>query len=161
MQAAIHHITPPKGSAASPGEVVQVVFRQYDPKGDRGVVLAPWVRQIRAMKPFDKMDSTDFQRHKDRVIEPLIERCTPVVAAHPDASDQVFGWVCGAMDGQDQVLHFIYVRGAFRRFGIGTALMKTQFPGLGTRPLYYTHRTAAMKHFADRWNARWDPYRAS
>jgi hypothetical protein len=161
METAVHHITPPLGSAAAPGEVVQVVFRAFEPKEDRGVVLANWVRQIRAMKPFDRMDPSEFQRHKDCVIEPIVARCTPVMAAHPDDTNQVFGWVCGEVKDYDQILHFIYVRGVFRRFGFGNALMRVQFPALGKRPLYYTHRTNAMKHFVDKWQAKWDPYRAT
>ena len=160
MQASVHHITPPQGSQAAPGDVVQVTYRKFDADMYRGIVIAPWVRQIRSMKPFDKMPPDDFKRHKDMVIGGLIDRCSPVMACHPDASDQVFGWVCGELQGEDQVLHFCYVRSAFRRFGIGNALMRRCFPKLGEDPLYFTHRTPAMKHFMDKWRARWDPYRA-
>ncbi len=154
----VHVVEPPRGAPAT--EPTEVEFRSYNEQTDKGVVFAPWARQIRAEQPFGKMDPKEFERHKETVIASLVDRCKPVMAAPPGEKYQVYGWCCAERREDRNILYFVYIRGVFRRFGIGTALMKMVFPKLGIDRLYFTHKTAAVKHFMDRWNAVWDPYSA-
>ena len=156
---AVQLVEPPRGAAAT--EPTEVMFRAYNEATDKGVVYAPWTRQIRHMQPFDKMGPDEFDEHKEEVITKLIDRCKPTMAAPPGETYQIYGWVCGEHRDQKQILHFVYVRGVFRRFGIGNALMRLLFPSLGSERLYFTYKTVAIKHFMDRWDAIWNPYYAA
>jgi hypothetical protein len=142
----------------------RLALRAYRP-GDEGVVYDPWWRQIECLTARDlhprifKMSASERQAHLDEVIRPLVLRCPPLVACATDCPSQVFGWICSEYQGDRRVLHFIYVRNLWRRMGVATSLLKRSFPdGLGERPIYITHPTRMMRHFAERWQLRLNPY---
>lgn len=127
---------------------------------DEGVILGPWRSQIKGLPPFFRMPKTEFDDHMSDVVEATLDRCGATMATHPDHDDQVFGWVCGEMIDDKQVLHFAYVRGVFRNHGIGGYLLRLAFPKLKQEPLYFTHMTRAMKHYEKKWNTVYQPYLA-
>ena len=111
-------------------------IRPMDGEEDEGVVYNAWCNQIRKLPPFREMGREEFAAHKRKVIEDIVARCGVRFAVHPDHTDQVFGWIRGEKQEDDHVLHFVYVRGIFRQAGIGTTLMRVEFPFFGKRTIY-------------------------
>lgn len=58
------------------------------------------------------------------------------------------------------VLDMVYVRGTFRRAGLATLLLRTQFPFLGKRPLFHTHASKSAPFMRARWQLQFNPYLA-
>jgi hypothetical protein len=78
-----------------------------------------------------------------------LERALTIVAFFPEVPDEVLGWAC--MEGD--VLHYVYVKGSYRRVGICAGLVRG-------RAVWYTHPSdtdgaRAMKHC----NVQFNPYR--
>lgn len=83
----------------------------------------------------------------ERTINPTVR---VLVAFFPEVPDEVLGW--SATEGD--VLHYVYVKGVYRRRGIGRGLVPD-----GT--LYYTHGTdASGRAFAQKLGLRFNPFRA-
>jgi GNAT superfamily N-acetyltransferase len=66
----------------------------------------------------------------------------------------VWGWICS--DGE--LLHFIYVKAAFRGFGIGGVLFRTAFSGADR--VKVSHRTGSLYTAFPGVNFLWNPYRS-
>lgn len=85
----------------------------------------------------------------DARIEWLLARSSVLVAFFPQVEDEVLGW--SAVDGD--TLHYVYVKAAYRRSGIGSGLTH----GLVR---WYTHPTnEAGRAFMARIGAQFNPFK--
>lgn len=66
--------------------------------------------------------------------------CDVRVACDPEDENHIYGWVLAEHLTDDWILlHFCYVKGAFRRFGVAKALLNDVI-GTSTK-IQYTHKT--------------------
>jgi len=75
--------------------------------------------------------------HHDIILKKIIHSSVIRLACDPGDPDTVWGWIC--FDGE--LLHFIYVKSAFRGFGIGGALFRSAFD---VDRLKVSHRTDSL-----------------
>ena len=102
--------------------------------------------------------------YHDIVLKKILNKCTLLVACDPDDPDVIWGYV--AFDQENPVLHFVYVKGAFRKMGIGTRLMDEAFKRcdgcwsqIGDHPVVVSHRTESLFKAWPNVKWRWNPYR--
>lgn len=85
----------------------------------------------------------------DRRIDRLVQRSRVLVAFFPEVPDEVLGWSCLEVD----TLHYVYVKGVYRRTGIGTGLVR----GLAK---WYTHPTDREgRAFMERQSLLYNPFK--
>lgn len=101
--------------------------------------------------------------HHDILLKKLIQYTDITLACDPGDPATVWGWVCS----DDGCLHWIYVKNAFRGFGIGRLLLReTGLCGIDERggglwgdEIRISHRTPALySHWPD-VHFLWNPYR--
>lgn len=86
--------------------------------------------------------NTQLQRLRDRM-SLLWLRATFIVATDPSDTEQILGWICF----EGSVVHYVYVKSAFRRQGIA----RTLFAAAGlTSAVNCTHWTAAASEISAR-----------
>ena len=98
--------------------------------------------------------------YHDIILKKILNNCTLLVACDPDDPDVIWGYV--AFDAENPVLHFVYVKGAFRRLGIGTRLLREFMDGLfgdPLEPVVVSHRTESLFKAWPSVKWRWNPYR--
>ena len=102
--------------------------------------------------------------YHDIILKKILTKCTLLVACDPEDPDVIWGYV--AFDPKDPVLHFVYVKGAFRRMGIGTRLMEEAFERcngcwsqIEDHPVVVSHRTESLFKAWPQVKWRWNPYR--
>ena len=98
--------------------------------------------------------------YHDIILKKILTKCTLLVACDPDDPDVIWGYV--AFDAENPVLHFVYVKGAFRRMGIGTRLLRQFMNGLfgdPLEPVIVSHRTESLFKAWPSVKWRWNPYR--
>ena len=102
--------------------------------------------------------------YHDIILKKILANCTLLVACDPEDPDVIWGYV--AFDPKDPVLHFVYVKGAFRRMGIGTRLMEEAFDRckgswsqIENHPVVVSHRTEGLFKAWPNVKWRWNPYR--
>ncbi len=69
------------------------------------------------------------------LVERCLKRAKVLIAESKDSPDVAIGYVCY----EPEVIHYIYVRHQFKRFGIGRALLAAT--GINTEKFSITHRT--------------------
>lgn len=109
---------------------------------DAHFIASSWLKSYRDSPATAAVPSQTFYYWHHRVIEVVLARAAVLVACDPDDPDTIVGWACAeAMPGA-LVLHYVYVKHAFRRFGIARALVRAlQAAEPGTDQIFATHAT--------------------
>lgn len=68
------------------------------------------------------IDRKTFEAHHRDVIRRLLERGQILVASDPEMPSLIYGWMVFESIGAQLCVHYCYVRGSQRRFGIGRRL---------------------------------------
>lgn len=92
---------------------------------DRPFVATSWVQNYRKHAG---LAPQVYAQGAVPLIDMLLHRCPTVVAYFDDTPDEILGWA--TTDGD--VLHYVYVKAAYRHQGIGSSLTE------GTK--WHTHR---------------------
>lgn len=95
--------------------------------GDRNFVRSSWLRSYRELTKWAPKDAY-FRLHHD-VVEGLLARARCVVAAAKDDDAHVLGWACGEPSDSHPLLHFAYVKQAYRNHGLATKLVDAALEG--------------------------------
>ena len=144
-------------------EQIGILLRKSEPDERRalGFVLDSWCKTVAAEPPWDY--STPHHTpplphplmiyEHDTILKKIIPHSTITLACDPDDPDTIWGYIC--TDGD--LLHFIYVKSAFRGFGIGGCLLRSaELPG---RNIITSHRTKSLFVAFPGVRFLWNPYR--
>lgn len=111
-------------------------------RSDAAFVASSWLRSYRDAPAVVAVPSRTYFYWQHRVVEALLARSAVLVACSPDDPDTIVGWACAeAMEGA-LVLHYVYVKHDFRRYGVARALVRAlQEAEPGSGQLFATHAT--------------------
>ena len=143
-------------------EQIGILLRKIEPD-ERALnfVLDSWTKTVAAEPPWDfsSTPTTPPLPHPlmiyehDTLLKKIIRNSTITLACDPDDPDTVWGYVCT----DDDLLHFIYVKSAFRGFGIGGCLFRAA--GLPDSNVSTSHRTKSLFVAFPGVRFLWNPYR--
>lgn len=103
---------------------VQVVLRQYE-LDDAKLVLHSWLRSSRSQ--FNQATDHDYYEGMQKQIMRIAKNAHVVVAADREKPWWVYGYAVGEPwenKSDPLVMHYVFVKLAYRRQGIATALME-------------------------------------
>lgn len=139
-------------------EVLPSVTLRAAKPSDAALILDSWMRSYWRGGNAPNLPLSLFNIGHREVVEGLLKRCAVVVASNPEDEDQVFGWCCFERRKAIAVVHFVYVKHAFGRSGIGSALVKAA-KGESAH-VQHSHRTSDGNKFMKRFGSTWNPYTA-
>lgn len=105
---------------------------------DLPFIYATWLESYRYDSHFGKShrNSIFFEDYR-KVVDLLLQRSQVYVAVSNDDPDIIYGYLIKEIPN---TLHYIFVKGPFRRWGIASALYAQAFNGC-LLPVQYTHKT--------------------
>lgn len=116
---------------------------------DRPFIAAAWFKSFQKHAPEVGFDV--YKAGQGALIDRLLERSAVVTAAvelGPDLEELV-----GFVAWEGPAIHYVYVKQAFRRLGIGARLLK-----LPESPLWHTHETHTWRKLSGKPHTRYNPY---
>ena len=143
-------------------EQIAILLRKPEPdERALGVVLDSWCKTVAAEPPWNfatplpspPLPPPVLIYEHDTILKKIIRNSTLTLACDPDDEDTVWGFVCSAGD----VLHFVYVKSAFRGFGIGGCLYRAA--SLPDGRVTISHRTDSLYKAFPGVRFLWNPYR--
>lgn len=149
----------------APAQQQHVPFRVREYMGESDFVAGSWLRNYQS-SPWSRPVATDeYYRCHAPLVSQLIDRSTIWLAqwAGGDADGLLLGFVVGERDEHGPVVHYAYVKGDYRKKGIGAALMLRLLESLKHREhetLRYTHRRAPGCDIATAKGWTYSPYPA-
>jgi hypothetical protein len=145
-----------------PGEAVPYRVRPY--RGESNFVAGTWLRNYQSAPAVRNVDSDDYYRNHARLVSTLIDRCTILLAEHAEHSGLLLGFIVGERDQSGAVIHYVCVKSAYKRNGIGRALWTSLLDGIALRStvgtVRYTHARAPFTEIAGRKGWKYSPYPA-
>lgn len=116
-----------------------------------------WESEPRALKGVSRALYMDGQQG---VIDELVQRAAVVVACDPHSPLDAFGWVCAEEKAGIAVVHYVYVKKHFRRWGLAAHLVTRGVLAEVQAPhgVAYTHQTRAGMPLVRRLKAVFNPY---
>ena len=92
---------------------------------DLNFIFSCWLRSYRHASQFAKKISNDiFYKFHHKLIEGIIIRGAQIRIAHPVGDpDTILGFSCLEMWQEKPVVHFVYIKKAFRNMGIAKKLV--------------------------------------
>lgn len=103
------------------------------------------------------MDSKIYSAAQGKIMVELLQTCACHVAVSTEDKDQIYGYVVHDKIADIGVMHFIYVKSSFRRFGIGTKLFKAIHRN-ESLPCFVTFATPMFSQVKNKWNLTHNPY---
>lgn len=123
-----------------------VAYRELVP-GDVALVNDTWSKSFRDSPWAGVIPNNMYHEVTRQTITGLMARGARfIVACRIDDPDQVLGWLCHEDVPGGSAVHYLFVKGPYRRQGLASELLRR----LGTPPdarRFYTHRTRNSGHF--------------
>lgn len=98
-----------------------------------------------------------YHRGQQKLMNQLMAKASCYVACSPEDNNQIFGWMLFEKIKDIGILHYIYVKHPYRRYGIGKSLYNCldrndQYPCIAS------HKTLYLEYIQDKWNLTYNPY---
>lgn len=107
-----------------------------------------------------RLKKTVFYEGHHALIEKLLKRSRCLVACNAEDVDQLYGFAVGEAFGESMssvvALHYVYVKQAFRRMGIGGRLVRELTQPEST--LLHSHETETGRAFGAALRSVFSPY---
>ena len=126
---------------------------------DLPFVFATWLRNYYAGSLFAKrIPKNVFFKSHHQILERLMQRgAKALVAALPEDPDTIIGYV--VFETKPEVIHFAYVKGPFRRMGIGRELLAKTGLAVEKREVACSHWTFTLDELSQRIpKLQYNPY---
>ena len=111
---------------------------------DRNFILNSWLRRYRDAISARLVTDAVYYRIQHEVITKILDRpnLLTVVACNPEDPMQIYGYLVAEVLDDLLLVHWTYVKGPFRRFGVAKAML-AQLPAAGK--VQHTHRTHLLR----------------
>lgn len=109
---------------------------------DFAMIASSWMKNYQTSRAAQAVDPAIYSEHQGRLVDRLVREFTPLLAVNEAKPEEIHGWICGAggwlRDGGSPwpVIHYLYVKRSYRKFGIGRTLADAL---TGGRPAFFTH----------------------
>lgn len=119
---------------------------------DENFIFATWLRCYKHSSAFARrVPDKTFYLHHHAVVAGILDRAEVTVATLADSDSTIIGYSVR----EPGVLHFVYVKKAFRRMGVATQLLA----GTDVNGCVFTHWTEGWDLLSKKWpNAQYNPY---
>lgn len=126
-------------------------------EADVPFIFNSWLKSYRGANAVKSVSNPVYFEFQHKTIEKLLQRSQVYMLCSPDDSSQVFGYVVCEKIEEIPVLHYAYVKYAFRGMGLCKLLM--QHAGLDKHVGgFYTHETHATNKLLSNGKFVYNPY---
>lgn len=106
-------------------------------------ITSAWHRSYRRGSVVRDVPDDVYHHHQQTLIQRLWRDrgVTWLLACHPRDTTFAYGFLCGEATDAGPVLHYLYVKGDDRKFGVGGEMLDSFMAGQPRDRAFYTHRT--------------------
>ena len=135
---------------------IQIDYRAPD-VSDKSFIFNSWLKSFRN-SPFAKpMPNEPYYKNHKQIIEKLLKKSKVLIAANPSDPLQIFGYIVYEELGDVKILHYVYVKYSFRKFGIAKNMVNSITED---KAFLYTHHVDLLRKIKDKYSMLYDPYKA-
>lgn len=127
-------------------------------KGDVEFITSTWLKNYRVNSKWGSgLRKNVFFHEHNHLVQRHLAGSKIMVACDPDELGHIFGYLIGKNEQDYDTLHYIYVKGAFRKMGVASDLLK-DFRKADS--LFYTHEIKKTDLLKVQWpDIVFNPYK--
>ena len=92
-------------------------------RADIPFITSSWLRSFRDGYLVRSIPNTVYYYQHHKILEALLPRSVVLIACNEENPDQILGWICAEVVDTALVIHYMYVKQPFRKFGIAKRLV--------------------------------------
>lgn len=122
-------------------------------------ILNSWLKRYRDAISVRLVTDRVYYEKQHQVIRAILGKVGLgiFVACSQEDEDQIYGYVVGeTLSDKWLIIHWVYVKGPFRRFGIAKDLMKRVLGGF--EEIHYSHKTHLIEFLDKEKKWKYNPY---
>lgn len=113
-------------------------------KRDIPFITSGWLEGFREAPMVRGVPNNLYYYYHHKILERLLPRSTVLVMCNAEDDDQLMGFCCAEVMDKCLVLHYIYVKHAFRNLGVAKQFIKLLQTTEKTAAVQYTAKTPAI-----------------
>jgi GNAT superfamily N-acetyltransferase len=102
-------------------EGIRILYREAH-DSDLSYVFDSWLKEYRVAPMCTHLDADVYFPYYRKHLRDILDRSTVTMACNMDDPDQIYGYAVHRKIGSVRVLSWIYIKGPYRRLGVGRAL---------------------------------------
>lgn len=118
---------------------IKFIVRQAK-DSDIPFIIDSWLKSY-AEKGIEFSSKESYFKSYPQFIKDIIESSYLYIVCLPEDSDTILGWMCFEPRNNQYILHYIYVKHPFRKFGIAKYLFKIYEKINSNKQIIYSHKT--------------------
>lgn len=129
---------------------------------DLNYVKSSYLLHFRDSFPTKYIPKRLYMSEQSRILNAILERSNVLIACFPESPDEIAGWVISENRDGSFVLHYLYVRVAYRGMGVERQLLNAA--AADAKMIVYSHMNDEYKSMRKAAQPRclvYDPYRAT
>lgn len=133
----------------------EIQLREFNPETDRAFVLASWLKSYKLSEFAHAIPSRVYYTWHQKIIDQILSVPTNqvTIVCDPDDSSHILGFMVN--NTQTPIIHYIYVKHAFRRRGLAAYLMSLMPP---SENLVCTHKPKLWVKLSRQYKLSYNPY---
>ena len=127
---------------------------------DRDFIYHSWLKPYKLSRFAKQIPHDLFYKHHTPIVHDIVDNEEIIIACNVDDFDHIYGYLVGEYVYKGACIHWIYVKGSFKKFGIATSLIKQFLDPLKEKDfqLYYSHRTKNASYITNKLPMSYNPY---
>jgi len=127
-------------------------------KSDIPFITSSWLKSNRYGYMVQSVPNTAYYYQHHKILEQVIPRSVVLVACNHEDPDQILGWMCAEVVDTAMVLHYVYVKKSFRKFGLATRLVETMRKVEDPPAIMTTHSNREVRDILEDKEIMYNPY---
>ena len=127
-------------------------------KSDIPFITSSWLKSNRYGYFAQSVPNTVYYHKHHKILEEIIPESVVRVACNHEDPDQILGWMCADVVDTAMVIHYVYVKKSFRKFGLATRLVKTMADVEKPPAFICTHSNRDVRDIIEKKEIIYNPY---
>jgi hypothetical protein len=127
-------------------------------RSDIPFITSSWLRSNREGFFVRSVGNTVYYHQHHKILEQLLPRSVVLVACNEDDPDQILSWICAEVVDTALVIHYIYTKKPFRKFGLAKRLVNLLEESESPPAIMVTHSNPSMRPLLREKNIIYNPY---
>ena len=135
---------------------------------DIGFVYNTWLKSHRDGVPAKHITNDVYFAEHKKIIEKKLQLSNILMLCDKDDTSQLYGYIVVEQPTDTvNIIHYIYIKYNFRKFGLGKHLLLAAIPAIGTKPVFVSHRPITRSYgftetkwgkLKEQYNLVYNPY---
>jgi len=140
-------------------KTLPILHRPMEPK-DSSFIYSTWLKSYRQMPYAHNMSNDTFFYHHKQLIEKVLSKPNTTITMICESTDpdHLYGYSVVESYGAAHIIHYVYMKHAYRKMGLTKDLLLTQIPLLGQKLTFVTHESRHHNIFKNKFNIEYNPY---